>query len=68
MTHYVVEKKNLQRQTWQEVGRPSDRQLKVTDLHDNNQYLFRVSAANSVGVSEPVELGEPVTAKHPFSE
>ena len=68
ITHYVVEKKNLQRKTWQEVGKPSELTFTVGDLHDQNQYLFRVFAANQYGVSEPVEMTEPVTAKNPFSK
>lgn len=68
VTHYIVEKKNLQRNTWQQVGKPQDLAVTVPDLHDQNQYLFRVSAVNEYGVSEPVEITEPVTAKHPFSE
>lgn len=68
ITHYVTEKKNLQRNTWQEIGKPTDCQLHVVDLHDQNKYLFRVSAVNGVGASEPCELAEPVTAKNPFSK
>jgi hypothetical protein len=30
--------------------------------------LFRVSAVNGVGASEPCELAEPITAKNPFSK
>ena len=68
ITHYVVEKKDVQRKTWQEVGKPTELTTQVGDLHDQNQYLFRVSAANQYGVSDPVELTEPVTAKNPFSK
>lgn len=68
VTHYIVERKNLQRNTWQEAGKPQDLAVTVTDLHDQNQYLFRVSAVNAYGVSEPVETTEPITAKNPFSE
>lgn len=68
ITHYVVEKKNVEKKTWQEVGKPNELATQVGDLHDKNQYLFRVSAANQYGVSDPVELTEPVTAKNPFSK
>lgn len=71
ITHYVVEKRNVGRKTgWQEVAKPANTELiaHVTDLHDQNQYLFRVSAANVQGISDPVELNEPVTAKNPFSK
>jgi len=68
ITHYVVEKRDVQKKTWQEVGKPTELTTHVADLHDQNQYLFRVSAANQYGVSDPVELAEPVTAKNPFSK
>jgi len=68
ITHYVVEKRDVQRKTWQEVGKPTELTTHVGDLHDQTQYLFRVSAANQYGVSDPVELPEPVTAKNPFSK
>ena len=68
ITHYIVEKKDVQRKTWQEVSKPTELTTQVGDLHDQNQYLFRVSAANQYGVSDPVELTEPITAKNPFSK
>jgi len=68
VTHYVVEKKDVERKTWQEVGKPTDWTTHVADLRDRSHYLFRVSAANEYGVSDPVELTEPITAKNPFSK
>jgi len=68
VTHYVVEKRDVQKKAWQEVGKASDLTTHVENLRDQTQYLFRVSAANEFGVSDPVELNEPVTAKNPFSE
>ena len=68
ITHYVVEKKDVEKKTWQEVGKPTELTTQVADLQDQKQYVFRVSAANQYGVSDPVELTEPVTAKNPFSE
>jgi len=68
ITHYVVEKRDVEKKTWQEVGKPTELTTHVTDLHDQHQYVFRVSAANEYGVSDPAELAEPVTAKNPFSK
>ena len=68
ITGYIVEKKNLSHRSWQEVAKTTELAATVTNLHDGNQYLFRVYAENKFGVSEPVELTEPVTAKNPFSE
>ena len=68
VTHYVVEKRDVDKKTWQEVNTPSELTTHVADLRDGSQYVFRVSAANQLGVSDPVELTEPVTAKNPFSK
>ena len=42
--------------------------IKATKLTENNQYHFRVVAENEVGVSDPCETDEPITAKLPFGE
>ena len=66
--HYIVEKKNLSRKMWQVLDKVPELTYGVTNLHDGNQYLFRVSAENAYGVSEPVQITEPVTAKNPYSK
>jgi titin len=68
ITGYIVEKKEVSRRTWQEAGKVTELTQQITKLQENNQYLFRVFAENINGVSEPVEIPEPVTAKNPFSE
>ena len=68
VTHYVVEKRDVERKAWQEVVKVTELTGHITDLRDGGQYLFRVSAANEYGVSDPAELAEPITAKNPFSE
>ena len=45
---------------------PGELQFKVTKLHEGHQYMFQVSAENRIGLSEPVRLDRPVTAKLPF--
>lgn len=68
VTGYIVEKKDISRRSWQEVGRSTELTYSVTKLHEGKQYLFRVSAENQYGVSEPIEITEPITAKNSFSE
>lgn len=39
----------------------------VMGLEPNRKYSFRIRAENQYGVSEPLESGEPITAKYPFT-
>ena len=70
ITGYVIEKRDADRNNWIKVSTAtSDRTTyKVGKLFEGASYVFRVSAENSVGVSEPVELVESVTAKLPYCE
>lgn len=67
---YVVEKRDITRPNWVTVGnvKPDKTGIKVDHLFEGNQYLFRVAAENSVGVSDFVEIEKPVKAKLPFDE
>jgi len=61
--HYVVEKREASRRSWQVVSSKCTRQIfKVTDLAEGVPYYYRVSAENEYGVGEPCELTEPVVA------
>uniref|UniRef100_A0A803VFH4 Titin n=1 Tax=Ficedula albicollis TaxID=59894 RepID=A0A803VFH4_FICAL len=61
--HYVVEKREASRRSWQVVSSKCTRQIfKVTDLAEGMPYYYRVSAENEYGVGEPCELTEPVVA------
>ena len=42
--------------------------LQVGRLVEGNQYVFQVSAENSVGVGEPAELSQSITTKSPFGK
>ena len=68
ITGYIIEKKDVSRRSWQEACRGSELTGTVSKLHEGKMYSFRVSAENQYGVSEPVEIAEPVMAKNPFSE
>uniref|UniRef100_A0A8C6V3K2 Titin n=1 Tax=Naja naja TaxID=35670 RepID=A0A8C6V3K2_NAJNA len=61
--HYVVEKREATRRSWQVVNEKCTRQIaKVTDLAEGVPYFYRVAAVNEYGVGEPCELTEPVVA------
>uniref|UniRef100_A0A672TG49 Titin n=1 Tax=Strigops habroptila TaxID=2489341 RepID=A0A672TG49_STRHB len=61
--HYIVEKREASRRSWQVVSSKCTRQIfKVPDLAEGVPYYYRVSAENEYGVGEPCELTEPVVA------
>lgn len=61
--HYIVEKREASRRSWQVVSEKCTRQIsKVTGLAEGVPYFYRVSAENEYGVGEPCELTEPVVA------
>ena len=66
ITHYLVEKRTVDRKAWQDVGKSTDLSITAKDMQDNAQYLFRVIAVNQYGNSEPAELTEPVHIKSEF--
>ena len=68
ITGYIIEKKDVSRRSWQDGGKCTEMHFTVPKLIEGNQYLFRVSAENQYGVSDPVELAEPVTAKNAYGE
>ena len=42
--------------------------FRVTRLHEGCDYMFRVSAENRVGLSQPAATERPVTVKLPFGQ
>ena len=68
ITGYKVEKCDFKRKSYVKAGTTDANTLtlKVTGLVEGNKYLFKVYAENEIGLSEPVESQEPVTAKLPF--
>lgn len=63
--HYVVEKMDTTRGTWQEVGQFPDCSAKVTKLVNGKEYKFRIKAVNLQGESKPLE-SEEVVARNQF--
>ncbi|KAI3379405.1 hypothetical protein SNEBB_010472 [Seison nebaliae] len=69
VTNYVVEKQNCQTGKWEKVSSfvrtPS---CDVLGLEKGKPYKFRVSAENEFGVSQPLELDQPVDAIPPWKK
>jgi len=63
---YKVEKRDPHRMTYSLVGTTMTTDFKVSRLVEGNQYVFQVSAENAVGVGEPAELSQGITAKSPY--
>ena len=68
ITRYVVEKRDPAKSTYIPVGTTSDTgsEFRVIRLVAGNEYVLRVSAENEVGVGEPAELSQGITAKSPY--
>uniref|UniRef100_A0A8C4S4R9 Titin n=1 Tax=Erpetoichthys calabaricus TaxID=27687 RepID=A0A8C4S4R9_ERPCA len=61
--HYIVEKREASRRSWQEVSGKCTRQiLRVGDLAEGVPYFFRVIAENEYGPGEPCENVDPIVA------
>lgn len=65
-----VERRNVEKQSWILVGETEASTMTITarKLTEGHQYLFRVTAENIIGVSEPCVTDEPITAKLPFGQ
>ncbi|XP_021346443.1 twitchin-like isoform X8 [Mizuhopecten yessoensis] len=67
LSHYVVERQEIGKPYWVTVSsRCKDTKQDVQGLVENHQYLFRVSAVNEFGQSEPLKAENPIVAKMPF--
>ncbi|XP_021713428.1 twitchin isoform X4 [Aedes aegypti] len=66
--HYNVEKFDKETGRWVPVGRTPDTHMDVTNLEPGQEYLFRVSAVNDEGISEPLSTEQFIMAKNPFDE
>lgn len=63
---YVIEKRDPHRHTYSHVSSTQNTDFKVSRLIEGSQYVFRVSAENAVGVGDPAELSQGITAKSPY--
>jgi len=63
ITGYVIESQDLKRGTWSRVDRTSLTDHYIDKLDKGQSYLFRVTAENKVGPSEPAAMREPAVAR-----
>lgn len=71
LTGYLIERKDVEKDYWSVCGRISGKMVtvmkqvdyEVTDLMENFCYVFRVSATNAIGDSEPLLCPTPIVAK-----
>jgi len=70
ITRYIVEKRDPAKSTYIPVGTTTDGvcEFRVIRLVAGNEYVLRVSAENEVGVGDPAELSQGITAKSPYSK
>ncbi|XP_071120619.1 twitchin-like isoform X18 [Mytilus edulis] len=68
VSNYVVEKCDTRTGRWEPVSKfVRGTKYEVMGLDEGHEYKFRVSAENENGVSEPLEVLEPVLAQHPYT-
>ncbi|XP_067613922.1 twitchin isoform X10 [Eurosta solidaginis] len=69
---YVVEKMDITTGKWLRVGRSQGENeplsFDVTGLNPGSEYMFRVSAVNEEGESEPLTTTVGMVAKNPYDE
>lgn len=65
LTGYILDKLDLQWGGWKRATKvpPTATSTTLTGLIKGHDYNFRIYAENRVGVSEPIELIDAVTAK-----
>ena len=69
ITHYLIEKREANRSTWTRLtARALDTTVRVTNLQEGAEYMFRVIAVNKVGDSEPLETKASVKLKKKYGE
>ena len=67
---YIVEKRDSMMNMWSQAAKldSSTFTVKVTNLFEGQNYLFRVAAENQCGRGAYIELAKPVLTKLPFGK
>ena len=65
---YQIELREAQRTAWYKAGTSTEERFTVPGLVEGQSYVFRVSAENQYGISEPLEGRESIKAKAPFGK
>lgn len=71
MTHYIVEKRAIDKKTWAMVNTNVDVEkttLKIGNLSPGTEYYFRVTAANEYGPGVPRASLQSYLASDPVSK
>lgn len=67
---YVIEKRDASRTQWVKVGqaKPELNRYNVRNLLEGRDYVFRIFAENTEGLSEPTTLLSPVMPQRPVGK
>ena len=65
---YVIEKRDSHRHTYAHIGSTQSTDFKVLRLQPGGEYVFQVSAENSVGMGDPAEIMQAITDKSQFGK
>lgn len=62
--------REAKRNTWKRVTTivPNITSYCLQKLSENVDYFFRVFAENKIGISEPLEMDQPITIKSPYGK
>ncbi|KAE8573900.1 Putative twitchin [Halyomorpha halys] len=68
ITNYIVEKLESSSGVWVKFSSfVRNCHYDIFGLEPNKKYLFRIRAENQYGISDPIEMDNPITAKYPFT-
>lgn len=70
ITGYLIKRRDIKRPVWVKCGRvgPDTFSSNIRDLVEGNQYAVQIFAENSEGLSEPLDLDDPIEPKRPIGK